>query len=81
MQVVRTSMNTNRTTSLDLPITEDQLECYQNGGGAIQDIFPNLCAGLREFIKTGVSPKEWKEMFGQCGNGKCNKKCLYLEEK
>jgi hypothetical protein len=32
--------------------------------GLIQDIFPNLPHGEREFIKTGITPQEWEELFG-----------------
>ena len=80
MKVLRSSMNTGKACTLDLPVTDLQLFQYQSGEGAIQEIFPDLCAGLREFVKTGISPKEWKEMFGMCGNGKCHKKCSYIKE-
>lgn len=79
MKVSRISMNTNKTKILDLPVTEEQLFQYRNGAGAIQDIFPDLCQGAREFLKTGISPKEWAEMFGFCGNGKCHKKCSLVK--
>jgi len=34
-------------------------------GGYIQDIFPHLPAGEREFLMTGITPAEWDEIFGK----------------
>jgi len=72
-------MLSHTTTSLDLPVTEKQLERYAARAGAVQDIFPGLCAGEREFLMTGTTPKEWKKNFGICGNGTCHKKCPHLK--
>ena len=44
--------------------TQDQLDLYNNGGVLIQSVFPNLTQGEREFIKSGTTPSEWKNMFG-----------------
>lgn len=33
-------------------------------GMLIQDAFPMLSAGEREFIKTGITPQDWDAMFG-----------------
>lgn len=33
-------------------------------GMLIQDAFPTLTPELREFIKTGITPAKWNEMFG-----------------
>lgn len=32
----------------------------------VQDVFPMLDKEMREFLITGTTPAEWKEMFGQC---------------
>jgi hypothetical protein len=34
------------------------------GGMPIQNAFPDLNGESREFIKTGITPKEWKKIFG-----------------
>jgi hypothetical protein len=34
-------------------------------GMLIQDAFPMLDAGQREFIKTGITPEEWDAAFGE----------------
>jgi hypothetical protein len=79
MEVYKKSMMSSSVVSMDLPVTEKQLEQYQNRAGAVQDIFPGLCAGEREFLMNGTTPKEWKKMFGRCGNGTCHKKCKHLK--
>ena len=37
---------------------------HWNAGLLIQDAFPTLSADEREFIKTGITPEEWKAAFG-----------------
>lgn len=37
-----------------------------NRGAFIQDAFPYLTPGDREFLNSGISPKGWKETFGIC---------------
>lgn len=59
MIVTRTSQFTGKVHSIDLPITERQLSIYEDGGRLIQEIFPNLTPGQREFIKTGITEEEW----------------------
>ena len=41
-------------------------DCYVawSEGANIQDAFPMLDADQREFIKTGLTPKDWFEIFG-----------------
>ncbi len=34
-------------------------------GELIQNAFPTLSADEREFIKTGILPQEWEELFGE----------------
>lgn len=57
-------MFTGKTNTLDIPVTQDQLDNWYRGA-LIQDAMPNLTAEQREFIKTGVTPEEWKETFGE----------------
>ena len=64
MLVTRVSVISRKENSMELDITQDQLNRYEFGLGLIQDIFPNLSGEEREFIKTGITPKEWEELFG-----------------
>lgn len=50
---------------MDLDVTVEQLNTFYHGGGLIQDIFPQLTNSEREFIKTGITDDEWKELFGE----------------
>jgi hypothetical protein len=63
MKVTRTSFYSGVTRTLDLDITEAQVQAYQDGA-MIQIAFPNLSDADREFILTGVTGEEWIEMFG-----------------
>jgi hypothetical protein len=55
-------MITGKAHTMDLPITEKQLEAYENGYGLIQDIFPDLTPDEREFIKSGITPDEFETL-------------------
>ena len=59
MQITRKSMITGIEHTLDLPITAEQLAAYEDGA-LLQDAFPTSSRADREFIKTGVTPEEWK---------------------
>jgi len=52
---------------MDIDVTDEQLQDWREGT-AIQDAMPNLTPDEREFIKTGITPKEWEEMFGDAGD-------------
>lgn len=62
MLIERRSMISGQVHSMDLPIAESQIIAYNNGE-LIQCAFPNLTPEQREFIKTGITPKEWAEAF------------------
>ena len=64
MKVTRTSFYSGITRTLDLDITEAQVQAYQDGA-MIQIAFPHLSDADREFILTGVTGEEWIEMFGE----------------
>jgi len=64
MLVTRVSVISRKENTMDLDVTQDQLNRYELGLGLIQNIFPNLSGEEREFIKTGITPKEWEELFG-----------------
>jgi hypothetical protein len=63
MTITRTSPITGITHVVDLPVTEEQLAAYF-GGTLLQVAFPNLPPGDREFIKSGITDTEWKDLFG-----------------
>ena len=60
MLLERTSMISNKTTTMELPITNAQLNRWEQGE-LIQNVFPDLTPDQREFIMTGITGEEWKE--------------------
>lgn len=54
-----------RITGKDHTVTLPAARLFQyNQGACVQDAFPNLSPGDREFIISGTSPEGWKQMFG-----------------
>ena len=62
MLITRTSPFSSATNSMEIAVTQSQLDAWQ-AGTLIQDAMPNLSADEREFIKTGITPEEWDAMF------------------
>ena len=64
MKITRISPISNKEVTLDLDVTEAQMEEFDSPDRRkIQEIFPNLNPGDREFIKSGISSDEWDELF------------------
>lgn len=63
MIITRTSEFSGIRRSLDLPVTEGQLEAYAQGE-LLQNAFPGLAPAQREFIKSGVTDEEWDSLMG-----------------
>ena len=55
-------MFSNIERTKDLPITQDQLNDWNNGT-VIQKAMSNLSRADREFIITGITDEEWKKQF------------------
>ena len=64
MLITRVSPISGKEHSMELNVTEEQLDKYYNERMLIQNAFPNLSPEEREFIKTGITPEEWDAMFG-----------------
>tara|TARA_Y100000034_G_C6744863_1_gene330721 strand:- start:564 stop:755 length:192 start_codon:yes stop_codon:yes gene_type:complete len=62
MKITRVSMFTGIKRTLDIDVTQKQLDDYESGT-LLQVAFSNLSAAEREFIKTGVTDAEWNEIF------------------
>lgn len=63
MKITRVSPFSNKKTTLEIDVTARQIASWEKGE-LIQDAMPNLTPAEREFIKTGVTPDEWDEIFG-----------------
>ena len=69
MKISRTNGITKTTSTMDIDITPEQFEEWViskqiANGRMIQDIMPNISAGEREFLMTGITPEQWENMFG-----------------
>lgn len=63
MLITRKSELTGIERTLDLNVTQEELDLYYTGEIHIQYAFLKLNADDREFIKTGITKKEWDEAF------------------
>lgn len=63
MEITRKSMYSGIIRTMDLPITQEQIDNWQSGT-LIQNAFPQLNADQREFLMTGISAAEWNAMCG-----------------
>lgn len=59
---------TGQMNTMEIPLTQEE---YDRGfskwenGAYIQAAFPTLNAEQREFVKTGITPQKWTEIFGE----------------
>lgn len=63
MIITRVSPMTKIENSLDINVTQEQLDKYFIEGAFIQKAFPNLTPSEREFIKTGFTAEDWDALF------------------
>ena len=63
MKITRVSPFSNKKSTLEIGVTARQIASWEKGE-LIQDAMPNLTPDEREFIKTGVTPDEWDDIFG-----------------
>jgi len=63
MLIRRCSILSGKESERDLPITEDQYRRFESGHGHVQEIFPDLSPGDREFLVTGTTEEEWDTLF------------------
>ena len=63
MLITRTSLFSKVTRTLDLPVTQAQLDNYYGHGLLLQEAFPDLDPDQREFIKTGITAEEWAKLY------------------
>lgn len=63
MKITRVSPFSNKKTTLEISVTAKQIASWEKGE-LIQDAMPNLTPAEREFIKMGITPDEWDDIFG-----------------
>jgi len=65
--ITRRSPFTGKFHQMEIPLTPKEYgkrATLWQTGMLIQDAFPTLDANQREFIKTGITPQEWEDTFG-----------------
>ena len=62
MKIVRKSPLNGKTNEMEIPVTQEQLDQWNNGM-LIQNAMPNLTPDEREFIMTGITEEEWDDLF------------------
>ena len=63
MKITRVSPFSNKKTTLEIAVTAKQIASWEKGE-LIQDAMPNFTPAEREFIKMGITPDEWDDIFG-----------------
>jgi len=63
VKVTRRDPFTNKTNTVEIPVTTAQLDQWRSGGRLIQDVMRNLTDDEREFLMTGLMPESWKSIF------------------
>jgi len=63
--VHKKSMVSGRLNSMLLPTTQGKIEYWIESGKLIQDVMPDLSDDQREFLMSGITPREWNDMFGE----------------
>lgn len=66
MLITRTSQLTGKSNTLEINISEEDLDRVNNrfhSGEMIQNIVPHLSGAEREFLMTGATSAEWEELI------------------
>jgi hypothetical protein len=63
MKITRKCPITGIVNTLDIPVTYEQLQDWENKKGLIQNVMSNLTPDQREFIMTGILPTNWDDIF------------------
>jgi hypothetical protein len=61
--VYKRSMLTGIMHKAWLPISPDHIIAWKQQHRLVQDVFPDLDRGQREFLMTGCTPEEWDTEF------------------
>jgi len=63
MLVTMTSIISKTASTRDVDITIEQLFRIKHEKELIQNVVPHLSIEDREFLISGITPEEWKELF------------------
>lgn len=66
MKITKISRLSGKDNTMEIPFTDEQFKKYERwfkGEGLIQNMLPHLSADQREFLMTGITSEEWKDIF------------------
>lgn len=68
MQVTKRSPLTGEVHTMELPVTQEELDRHAAGEFS-QDVWPELTDDQREFLISGITAEEWDAAFAEedCG--------------
>lgn len=73
MLIRKRSPYSGKNHEMDIDITKEQWQAFLNDElGLIQDAFPHLSADEREFLLTGITSKEWDELYKEVEDEEVN---------
>ena len=64
ISVKKRSALSGETNTMALPITEEEYRWFLRGELLVQEAFPDMDIGQREFLISGITPEEWEAAFG-----------------
>lgn len=64
MLITRKSILSGVEHTIDLPVTQAQIDAWKNGE-LIQNAMPQLSKDEREFVKNGITVEEWNDMCAE----------------
>jgi len=62
MLITRKSVVSGKVVTKEIDVTDAQMLAYTQGE-VIQKAMPNISPDEREFILTGITTEEWRELF------------------
>lgn len=69
LRITRRSDASGKENTLDLPVTEQQLQAWlgtkEQPGRLIQHVMPHLSKDQREFLVSGCTPEEWARITAE----------------
>jgi len=63
MLITRKSPVSESVNTMEIDVTQEQLDRWKFGHLLIQEAMPNLTGYEREFIMTGITKEEWDGVF------------------
>lgn len=78
MEVTKRSPLTGTEHTLDIDVTQEQLDRHA-AGEFVQAVFPTLGADVREFLISGITGEEWTAFFGSDPDGDEDEDAVDLE--